>query len=290
MRALLAALFLRTRASRPTVLSDMHRSAADAILCTSLLPRRPCSTDSDWIAACLGSQPLFPKSEEHARKAVRWAMSTASPRIVLGNGGARANVTRLYRWGSIESEKGLDMGDPCAWARVFFPSGRLRAPLVALLTEHVMEHMTPISVLTAAAAAFHVLRPGGRFRNAMPDGYNPSNSNRLGTNDIKGSAPHRIMWTHSTLGEVLARAGFEVMEQEWHTVDGRFHQRPWWESAQTFGHVRRSLGNRSRDRDGSQHKKKKTRGGHSLIMDAIKPAADTRQSPHNGLRKPVKAL
>ena len=135
--------------------------------------------------------------------------------------------------------------------------------MAALFLEHVMEHMTPVGTLTAAAAAYIALRPGGHLRIAVPDGYSPRGNNRLGTNMIEGSSPHRTAWSHETLGEVLHRAGFAVEAQAYHAVDGTWHEQAWWRREQEFGRVRRS----------TRHSPLRIRSNSSssLIIDGIKP-------------------
>ena len=178
--------------------------------------------------------------------------------MVLGNGGKKLADVGLRGWASIEGERQLNLADGCGVGQVFAGVGRLPRSS----RRHVMEHATPITVLHAAAAAFTVLRPGGRLRIAVPDGYSPRSDNRLGTNGSSGFAPHRIMWTHETLSETLRRAGFEAVAQAYYSVNGSWHEHAWWERESEFGSVRRS----------SRHDKRFIVGG-SLIVDGIKPAA-----------------
>ena len=228
---------------------------AEALLCGAVARGQPCHAPGRWRMHCPNTPPTA--RERFASK--RTPGRSPGARVVLGNGGKALAGVGLRGWASIEGERQLNLADGCAWARVF---AGVEGTVAALFAEHVMEHMTPITVLHAAAAAFTVLRPGGRLRIAVPDGYHPRSDNRLGTNAISGSAPHRIMWTHETLSETLRRAGFEAVAQAYYSVNGSWHEHAWWERESEFGSVRRS----------SRHDKRFIVGG-SLIVDGIKPAA-----------------
>ena len=142
-------------------------------------------------------------------------------RLIVGNGG-RKHVEPWFRnhnWATTESEWQLDISDPCAWLRVF---GKTTSVLDALVAEHVMEHMTPMAVLSTAATAYYALQPGGNFRIAVPDGHYPNASNELGGYGTS-FAPHRVSWTHLTLPDVFRRVGFHVEVREWCDTDGAWH-------------------------------------------------------------------
>ena len=238
--------------------------AADAVICGALIAEgavaesaaRVCFAKSGgWRNVC--PEQTIRKPEAFVRKRI-WARSPGA-RVVLGNGGLRVEKIGLAGWASIEGERQLNMGDACAWARIF--DRQIAGSVAAFFAEHVMEHMTPATTLTAAAAAFAALTPGGRLRIAVPDGYDPLNDNRLGTNMITGSAPHRTVWSHATLGEILHRVGFAVEAQAYHDVDGRWHERAWWIREREFGRVRRS----------SRYDARLRNATGSLIVDGIKP-------------------
>lgn len=217
--------------------------------------------DTQWLGK-LCVEADWPHSGRETFVNKRILAHSPGARVVLGNGGLSAKELGLPGWATIQGERQLDLTDVCAWSRVF--SGRITGTVAALYAEHVMEHMTPSGVLTAAAAAFVALRPGGRLRIAVPDGYDPRNDNRLGTNMIESSSPHCTAWSHETFGEVLGRAGFVIRAQAYHTVDGRWHERPWWERELEFGRVRRSSRYDAR-----------WKGTGLLVIDGIKPLNST---------------
>src|SRR5882672_11645882 len=85
-------------------------------------------------------------------------------KIIIG-----ARSTKQTDWRSLERRE-LDLRDHRMWARLFQPES-----LEAVLTEHVLEHLTPNEADEAARNVFEFLRPGGYWRIAVPDANNPSN-------------------------------------------------------------------------------------------------------------------
>jgi predicted SAM-dependent methyltransferase len=181
-----------------------------------------------------------------------------------------ANDTSQLGWLSLERSH-LDLRDREMWARLFRPGS-----VDAVLTEHVLEHLTPEEADRAARNVYEFLRPGGYWRVAVPDANNPSMWYQLCSRPgsvlhiianvlyTPGEPFHRVFYKHCSLTSLLTEAGFVPRLLEWHDGEGRFHRESWNPSE---GEVRRSFGHPYvTNRQGL--------GGIynlSLIVDAIKP-------------------
>ena len=134
----------------------------------------------------------------------------------------------------------------------------------AILAEHVWEHLTLADGATAAKICFQYLRPGGHLRLAVPDGFNPD-PNYLewvrpgGTG--AGADDHKVLYTHESLSQLLAMAGFKVELLEYFDADGKFHFSDW---NPQDGMIHRSRRFDQRNRDGRLDYT-------SLNVDAHKP-------------------
>ena len=144
--------------------------------------------------------------------------------------------------------------------RIFFRAGSVSA----LLAEHVWDHLTPEQGLAAAQACHRYLRPGGRLRIAVPDGFHPDPAYRRqvevnGTG--AGAADHKVLYTHESLARLLEQAGFTVARLEYFDADGTFHFQDW---NRADGMVHRSSRYDERNAGGKL-------AYTSLIVDAFKP-------------------
>lgn len=186
-------------------------------------------------------------------------------KIIIG-----ANGTTQPGWLPLERSQ-LDLRDRDAWLRRFRPSS-----VDAVLTEHVLEHLTPEEASQAARNVYEFLRSGGYWRIAVPDANNPSNwyqfCNRPGSllhliaNVLytPGEPFHQVFYKDCSLSSVLINAGFVPRLLEWYDEEGRFHRESW---SPLDGEVRRSFGHpyvTSGQGLGSVY-------NTSLIIDAIKP-------------------
>lgn len=145
------------------------------------------------------------------------------------------------------------------WKRQF-----KRDTIDTILAEHVWEHLTPEDGLLAAKNCFEFLKPGGRLRLAVPDGYHPGPEYTAavkpgGTGD--GAMDHKILYNHESLSELLAKAGFRPCPLEYFDRDGAFHQSAW---DRDQGPVLRSAGSDPRNKDAEL-------SYTSLIVDGVKP-------------------
>jgi predicted SAM-dependent methyltransferase len=114
------------------------------------------------------------------------------------------------------------------------------------------------------ALAFRHLKPGGCFRFAVPDGYNPD-KDYIEAVKVNGTGPdaadHKVLYTIDTLQPVLEAAGFEVRPLEYSDAAGAFHAADW---SDDNGRVIRSRRYDSRNTPTAIRYS-------SLIVDALKP-------------------
>ena len=132
-----------------------------------------------------------------------------------------------------------------------------------MLAEHVWEHLVPEDSAAAARNLHVLLRPGGYLRIAVPDGYHPDPAYREYARpggSGEGSDDHKVFYTHETLREVFAQAGFEIRLLEWFDANGKFHSQSW---RAEDGMIERSTRFDARNRTNPT-------AYTSLILDAVK--------------------
>src|SRR5438132_8758685 len=78
-----------------------------------------------------------------------------------------ARGTSQPGWLSLERAQ-LDIRDRLQWGRLFAPDS-----VEAVLSEHVLEHLTADEARATAQNVYEFLRPGGYWRIAVPDANNP---------------------------------------------------------------------------------------------------------------------
>jgi predicted SAM-dependent methyltransferase len=158
----------------------------------------------------------------------------------------------------------LDVLNAEDWERLF-PEGSIDA----ILAEHVWEHLTLEQGIEAAAHCFAYLKPGGFVRVAVPDGFHASagyvQEVRPGGTGA-GAGDHKVLYTYRSLGDVFAKAGFQVTMLEYHDEEGEFHDADWDPGE---GMVHRSKRFDPRNRDGQLRYT-------SIIADALKPPGSGR--------------
>lgn len=189
------------------------------------------------------------------RRLRRDLVGCSAPRIVVGS-----EAVFEPDWIPTEVEY-LNLLRPEEW-QVFFPKNSV----AAILAEHVWEHLTLEQGLVAARTCYTYLRPGAYLRIAVPDGFHPDPVYREwvrpGGSGL-GAHDHKMLYTHETLGELLAAAGFQVRWLEYFDASGQFHATDW---NPADGMIHRSRRFDERNQDGQLRYT-------SLIADAIKPAA-----------------
>jgi len=123
-------------------------------------------------------------------------LDVAHTKIIIG-----ANGTTQPGWLSLE-RKHLDLRDRNAWAGHFRPGS-----VYAVLTEHVLEHLTPEEAGRAARNVYEFLESGGYWRIAVPDANNPSRWYQLCSKP--GSILHLIANVLYTPGEPFHQVFYE---------------------------------------------------------------------------------
>ena len=182
----------------------------------------------------------------------RWRRRRAK-KIVIGAGG-----TTFPGWFATDRET-LDVLKREDFLGHWKPSSR-----ATFLAEHVWEHLTVPDAAIAARNVFEFLRPDGRFRLAVPDGFHPDPAYieyvRPGGTGA-GADDHKILYTYRTMIEGLEQAGFKVVVLEHWDEHGKFHFVEW---SKEDGYIDRSKRYDPRNQDGSLTYT-------SLIVDAFKP-------------------
>lgn len=189
------------------------------------------------------------------RNGLRRSLSAApSPRLVIGAAG-------IAQPGWIATDRDqLDLLQPESWAELLQPGS-----VDAMVAEHVWEHLSLDDGRRAAETCWRFLRPGGRLRIAVPDGWHPDPAYRDFARP-QGLAPgaddHRVLYTLPTLRTMLEGVGYVVRPLEHFDERGEWHETAW---SSDDGHIRRSRRFDPRNESGS------LRRVTSLIVDAFKP-------------------
>ena len=206
------------------------------------------------------------------RVAAMRAQNQGHVKVAIGEGG-RGRDEKFPDWLSSDRNE-MDAFSLPHWALLAKVSGGV----TALFAEHVLEHFTPVEVYFAASMAFLTLKPGGRFRVAVPDAYNPDPNYiryiRIGGVPGGMGASHQVLWTKDTLPEIFESAGFEIVLHEFFDLQGTFHNHEddSVEQIDKWGFVQRSA-------RGMQELKRlnlmKVGNANwtSLYFDAVKPAS-----------------
>lgn len=176
-------------------------------------------------------------------------------RIVIGSAG-----TAFKGWVSTDKET-LNLLDEGTWKNYFKPDS-----LDAILAEHVWEHLTVTEAIIAAKNCYTFLKPHGYLRVAVPDGFHPDPAY---INEVKpggcgaGADDHKILYTHTSIGELFSSIGFDVHFYEYFDEFGQFHCADWNPSN---GLIQRSK--KFDDRNAGEKL-----AYTSIIFDAVKPVA-----------------
>ena len=150
-------------------------------------------------------------------------------KIIIGAGG-----TSQAGWTSLERSQ-LDIRNRADWLKLFPPNS-----LDAVLSEHVLEHLTSTDAKLAASNVFAFLRPGGYWRIAVPDANNPDpkyqemcrpHGTLRRTLDCLGSLfgepGHQEHYNLASLTALFQSVGFTVHPLEWFDEAGDFHRADW---------------------------------------------------------------
>ena len=140
-------------------------------------------------------------------------------RIVIGAGG-------IYDRGWIATDiEDLNLLKAEHWQRLFKPSS-----IDALLAEHVWEHLSEEDGYKAARQCYEYLKPGGRLRVAVPDGFHPDPKY---IDHVKpggcgpGAHDHKVLYNYLTFSRIFEEAGFRVEPLEYFDANGLFNFVNW---------------------------------------------------------------
>lgn len=146
-----------------------------------------------------------------------WEQIQTSPeplKVIIGAG----NIS-FKGW--IETEYPMfDATNAQHWAKAF---GAKRVD--NLLAEHVMEHLNYEQNSALVKNAYNYLKPGGIFRVAVPDEYNPDKNyyeyaRPGGSGD--GADDHKIFWNYTKMSKLFTEHGFKVELIEYYDEQGNF--------------------------------------------------------------------
>lgn len=217
------------------------------------------------------------KRAEFWKNVTEIANTSLRLRVSLGSGDICAD-----KWVCSDREA-LDLFLIRDWEGVFHTTaqtGRIQSD--NFFAEHVLEHFAPAQVETLIANAFLNLKPGGTFRVAVPDGYQPNEKYQLkiraGKFEVvgRGAHAHRTVWHAESLPPLFRKFGFEVRRKEWWDVEGVFRTSlgemrdgvdP-YEREEELGIVRRSDRHDWRNQEGLKQQSQKIT---SLWFDAVRP-------------------
>eukprot|EP00592_Proboscia_alata_P002628 CAMPEP_0194367234 /NCGR_PEP_ID=MMETSP0174-20130528/15271_1 /TAXON_ID=216777 /ORGANISM="Proboscia alata, Strain PI-D3" /LENGTH=387 /DNA_ID=CAMNT_0039142833 /DNA_START=66 /DNA_END=1229 /DNA_ORIENTATION=+ len=158
--------------------------------------------------------------------------------------------------------------------------------LESIFAEHVLEHFSPTQITIMAAASYAVLKPGGVFRIAVPDGYKPSPSYqeyiRAGGTASGTGQNHMAAYTIDNLAPIFRNLGYEISAQEYFEQNGTFVSQPdAYIMDDVLGKVRRSNKHDGRNKlpyrnwngvlDSTDRKSQGEPMYTSLWFDAVKP-------------------
>lgn len=132
-----------------------------------------------------------------------------------------------------------------------------------IVSEHVWEHLSDAHTKMANQNCYDFLKPGGKLRIAVPDGYFPDSTyiDHVKPGGIgPGAHDHKILYNYQIMKERLEAVGFKVQLLEYWDEKGEFHYNEWDPNE---GAVYRS---KRFDKRNSNGELKYT----SLIVDAIK--------------------
>lgn len=114
----------------------------------------------------------------------------------------------------------LNIVEDASWSWRFAPNS-----LERVLAEHVLEHLTLLQLQDALWNIYKYLKPGGRFRLAVPDAFHPSGYyyNLVKPGGWETPFEHFLFIDYEMIGRLGAKAGFEVHLLEYFDEAGIFH-------------------------------------------------------------------
>ena len=173
-------------------------------------------------------------------------------KVIIGSG-----ETKISGWLST-SKRNLDVSN-----KYHFEKYWRKNTISNFLAEHVWEHMDESDRHNANKNCLDYLKPGGKLRIAVPDGFHPSKNyiDKVRPGGIgAGAKDHKILFNYKILKNELENAGFKVDLLEYWDDSGNFNFLNW---SIEDGYIERSKNNDPRNN-------KQKLNYTSLIVDAIK--------------------
>lgn len=146
---------------------------------------------------------------------LRRIISRTNPlKVIIG-----AGATEFPGW--IQTDRDLlDVTSPQDWEALFDPES-----IDALLSEHMLEHLSDRECQIALGECYKYLKPGALFRVAVPDGFRRDPAYVAEASPPKDG--HQVLFNIHSLTAVLEKAGFSTTPLEYFDAHERFHCRPW---------------------------------------------------------------
>ena len=161
-------------------------------------------------------------------------------RVIVGAGPVQRDG-----WVSLQRDD-LRIEDWTQWARLFRPNS-----IDAILTEHTLEHLTPLEASLSVQNFRRYLTDDGYVRCAVPDGFHPSpaylnwvtpgSDGERWLQGFRGTNEpgHKTLWNYITLSALFQSQGFAIILREWFDDYGVFHKCEW---SADHGYIRRCQG------------------------------------------------
>lgn len=214
-------VFLKRYFSKRSVLNPVYHTSF--VLLTSPLLSIPLNVAKIWrnAFAYMVRQLIHAlrKRIERFRMAIAIWRARNDLKVIVGSA-----ATRQEGWISTDYPL-LDLTDAQTFSALF-DSGSVSN----FLAEHVLEHLSPEDGAKACSNCFTYLKPGGRLRIAVPDGFHPD-AHYIDQVKPGGSGPgaddHKILYNYRTLSSLLENAGYNVQLLEWFDELGNFRHVDW---------------------------------------------------------------
>lgn len=140
-------------------------------------------------------------------------------RVIIG-----AGSTRYEGWIATDMPA-FDILKHEHWALLFQP-----AFIDNMLAEHVFEHLTTDQFCEFLRIARLYLKPNGRIRIAVPDGYHPDADyiEHVRPGGIgEGATDHKVLYNCDLIPAILQEQGYYCKLLEYFGADGQFHRCEW---------------------------------------------------------------
>lgn len=135
-----------------------------------------------------------------------------------------AGQYELHEWLKTDIRQ-LDITSFNSWKKNF---GLLR--LNNVFSEHVWEHLNEKDAIKALENIFYFLKPNGRVRIAVPDGFHPD-PEYIEHVRPNGSGPgakdHKVLYNYRSLSEIMTSVGYKIELKEYWDENRVFNKNEW---------------------------------------------------------------